>query len=159
MGRPAGWMQKLTGRGAMRSSGTPSLRNEIEPLFWKKIAVGITSENAAHATGVSSAVGTRWFRHRGGIQLFISRLYTKFLKTSITRLILFKIFSPFALHTYRVGIAMRNAMNAVTEPSSPSTEANLGCIDFCRRPTTGRWSPRLLNIRSVCTCRRRASGS
>ena len=33
MGRPAGWMQKLTGRGAMRSPGAPSLRNEIERLF------------------------------------------------------------------------------------------------------------------------------
>jgi len=66
MGRPAGWMQKLTGRGAMRSPGAPSLRNEIERLFWKQITTGITSEKAAEATGVSSAVGTRWFRHRGG---------------------------------------------------------------------------------------------
>ena len=33
MGRPAGWMQDLTGRGAMRSPGGPSLRNEIERLF------------------------------------------------------------------------------------------------------------------------------
>ncbi|HCS42995.1 MAG TPA: IS30 family transposase, partial [Pseudomonas sp.] len=47
MGRPAGWMQKLTGRGAMRSPGAPSLRNEIERLFWKQIATGITSEKAA----------------------------------------------------------------------------------------------------------------
>jgi hypothetical protein len=65
MGRPAGWMQKLTGRGAMRSPGVPSLRNEIERLFWKQITTRITSEKAAEATGVSSAVGTRWFRHRG----------------------------------------------------------------------------------------------
>ena len=72
MGRPAGWMQKLTGRGAMRSPGAPSLRNEIERLFWKQIATGITSEKAAEATGVSSAVGTRWFRHRGGMPLFMS---------------------------------------------------------------------------------------
>ena len=32
MGRPAGWMQKLTGRGAMRSPGAPSLRREIERM-------------------------------------------------------------------------------------------------------------------------------
>lgn len=72
MGRPAGWMQKLTGRGAMRSPGAPSLRNEIERLFWAKIATGITSEKAADAVGVSAPVGTRWFRHRGGMPLFMS---------------------------------------------------------------------------------------
>ena len=72
MGRPAGWMQKLTGRGAMRSPGAPSLRNEIERLFWVQIATGITSEKAAQAVGVSTAVGTRWFRHRGGMPLFMS---------------------------------------------------------------------------------------
>lgn len=56
----------------MRSPGAPSLRNEIERLFWEQVATGITSEKAAEATGVSSAVGTRWFRHRGGMPLFMS---------------------------------------------------------------------------------------
>lgn len=46
MGRPAGWMQKLTGRWTMRSPGTPSLRSEIERLFWEQIATGITSQQA-----------------------------------------------------------------------------------------------------------------
>lgn len=73
MGRPAGWMQELTGRGAMRSPGAPSLRREIERQFWEKIATGITSEKAAEAVGVSQVVGTRWFRHRGGMPLFMSR--------------------------------------------------------------------------------------
>ena len=59
MGRPAGWMQKLTGRWTMRLPGAPSLRGEIERLFWEQIATGITSEKAAEAVGVSSAVGTR----------------------------------------------------------------------------------------------------
>ena len=72
MGRPAGWMQKLTGRGAMRSPGAPSLRRETERQFWKQIATGVTSENAAEAVGVSQAIGTRWFRHRGGMPLFMS---------------------------------------------------------------------------------------
>jgi hypothetical protein len=67
MGRPAGWMQKLTGRGAMRSPGAPSLRCETERMFWKQIATGLTSEKAAESVAVSSSVGTRWFRHRGGI--------------------------------------------------------------------------------------------
>ena len=73
MGRPAGWMRQLTGRSAMRSPGAPSLRREIERLFWIQIATGITSEKAAEAVGVSQPVGTRWFRHRGGMPLSISR--------------------------------------------------------------------------------------
>ncbi|QLG87628.1 IS30 family transposase [Chitinibacter bivalviorum] len=65
-------MLKLTGRGAMRSPGAPSLRRETERLFWEQIATGITSEKAAEAVGVSQAVGTRWFRYRGGMPLFMS---------------------------------------------------------------------------------------
>ena len=72
MSRPAGWMQELTGRGAMRSPGAPSLRREVERQFWQKIATGITSEKAAEAVGVSQPVGSRWFRHRGGMPLFMS---------------------------------------------------------------------------------------
>ena len=73
MGRPAGRMQKLTGRGAMRSPGAPSIRCEIERRFWEQIATGITSERAAEAVGVSPVIGARWFRHRGGMPLFMSR--------------------------------------------------------------------------------------
>ena len=73
MGRPARWMQKLTGRGAMRSPGAPSLRREVERQFWEQIATGMTSESAAEVVGVSQAVGSRWFRHRGGMPLFMSK--------------------------------------------------------------------------------------
>ena len=73
MGRPAGWMRKLTGRGTMRSPGAPSHQREIQQRFWEQIATGITNERAAQAVGVSQAVGTRWFRHRGGMPLFISK--------------------------------------------------------------------------------------
>jgi transposase len=69
MGRPAGWIHELTGRGAMRSPGAPSHRRETERRFWEQIATGITSERAAEAVGVSQAVGTRWFRHNGGMPL------------------------------------------------------------------------------------------
>jgi hypothetical protein len=73
MGRPAGWMYKLTGRAAMRSPGAPSHRREIERRFWEQIATGITSEKAAEVVGVSQAVGTRRFRHNGGMPLFMSK--------------------------------------------------------------------------------------
>jgi transposase-like protein len=73
MGLLAVWMQELTGREAMRSSCAPSHRLEIERRFWAQILTGITSERVAQAFGVSPAVGSRWFRHRGGMALFISK--------------------------------------------------------------------------------------
>src|SRR3954468_13912151 len=70
MGRPASWMQELTGRSPMKSPGAPSHRREVEREFWKEIAKGLLAEEAAHAVGVSQAVGARWFRHGGGMSPF-----------------------------------------------------------------------------------------
>jgi IS30 family transposase len=71
MGRPAGWMKALTGRSPMKSPGAPSLRRDVERLFWREIARGLTSENAAIAVGASQAAGGRWFRERGGMPSFM----------------------------------------------------------------------------------------
>jgi IS30 family transposase len=73
MGRPAGWMTELTGRAPMRSPGAPSLRRDVERLFWREIANGLTSEDAALVVGASSAAGSRWFRERGGMPTFMLR--------------------------------------------------------------------------------------
>jgi transposase-like protein len=70
MGRPAGWMKALTGRSPMKSPGAPSHRREVERRFWGEIARGLTSEEAGIAVGVSQAVGSRWFRQRGGMSPF-----------------------------------------------------------------------------------------
>ena len=67
MGRPAGWVKELTGRSPMRSPGAPSLRREVERLFWGEIAKGLLAEEAANVVGVSQAVGGRWFRNGGGM--------------------------------------------------------------------------------------------
>ncbi len=60
-------MKELTGRSAMRSPGAPSLRREVERDFWRQVAKGLTSEDAAVAVGASQAAGSRWFRERGGM--------------------------------------------------------------------------------------------
>jgi IS30 family transposase len=55
-------------RGQMWSPGRPSTaRREDRVRFWDAIARGMSSEAAAAAAGVSSAVGTRWFRESGGM--------------------------------------------------------------------------------------------
>lgn len=71
MGRQPGWMVTQTGRPAMRSPGRPPIRRDLERAFWRRIAVGMTSEDAAAAVGVSGPVGSRWFRERGGMPTFL----------------------------------------------------------------------------------------
>ncbi len=55
-------------RGQMWSPGRPSVaRREDRVRFWRSIAAGVSSEDAASAAGVSRAVGSRWFRQAGGM--------------------------------------------------------------------------------------------
>jgi transposase, IS30 family len=58
----------LTGRAPMCSHGRPPVaRREHRQRFWAAIANGLSSEDAGVAVGVSSAVGSRWFRESGGM--------------------------------------------------------------------------------------------
>ena len=52
----------------MRSPGRPEINQRlIKQAFWENIAVGLQSEDAARACGVSQPLGPRWFRQAGGI--------------------------------------------------------------------------------------------
>ncbi len=52
----------------MSSPGRPPInRREVQQRFWRKIAEGLSSEDAALACGVSVPVATRWFRDGGGM--------------------------------------------------------------------------------------------
>jgi IS30 family transposase len=68
MGRPRGWGSEQTGRPVMRSPGRPPVgRREHRVRFWRAIARGATSVDAAGEAGVSAVVGVRWFREAGGM--------------------------------------------------------------------------------------------
>lgn len=67
MGRLAGWLRELAGRSAMISPRAPKTRRGVEREFWKGVPNGASSEDAAVAVGVSSAVGARWFRQGDGM--------------------------------------------------------------------------------------------
>jgi Helix-turn-helix domain len=55
-------------RGQMWSPGRPSVaRREDRQRFWRMIAEGCSTEEAAGAAGVSGAVGARWYRDSGGM--------------------------------------------------------------------------------------------
>jgi len=50
------------------SAGRPGVGlHHKRQRFWKGIALGLSSEEAAVAAGVSQAVGSRWFRDSGGM--------------------------------------------------------------------------------------------
>jgi hypothetical protein len=67
VGRPPGSMAAATGRPPMRSPGRPPPHRDVQRQFWRRIAEGMSSEDAAAACGVSPSVGSRWFRHGGGM--------------------------------------------------------------------------------------------
>jgi IS30 family transposase len=51
----------------MRSPGRPEPSRAVQREFWRLIASGVTTVEAAEAVGVSWPVGARWFRHAGGM--------------------------------------------------------------------------------------------
>ena len=54
-------------RPAMRSPGRPVPARHVEREFWRLIAQGKSTEDACGGVGVSIPVGSRWFRHAGGM--------------------------------------------------------------------------------------------
>lgn len=68
---PAGarrqWAADRAMRAPMRSPGRPESSRAVQREFWRLIASGITTVQAAEGVGVSAPVGIRWFRHAGGM--------------------------------------------------------------------------------------------
>lgn len=68
---PAGarrqWAADRALRAPMRSPGRPEPSRAVQREFWRLIASGITTVQAARRVGVSEPVGVRWFRHAGGM--------------------------------------------------------------------------------------------
>ena len=51
----------------MRSPGRPEPSRAVQRAFWRLIATGITTAEAAVEVAVSGPVASRWFRHGGGM--------------------------------------------------------------------------------------------
>lgn len=62
------WRADRALRPPMRSPGRPVPSRAVQRDFWALIATGITTAEAAVRVGVSVPVGTRWFRHAGGMR-------------------------------------------------------------------------------------------
>ena len=61
------WAADRALRPPMRSPGRPEPSRSVQRAFWRLIAVGVTTEDAAVLVGVSTPVATRWFHHAGGM--------------------------------------------------------------------------------------------
>ena len=58
----------ISGRDKLRSPGRPKAAHRHQRvLFWRLIANGLSSEEAAVQVGASAPVGSRWFREAGGM--------------------------------------------------------------------------------------------
>jgi len=61
------WRADRALRPPMRSPGRPEPSRAVQRQFWRLIATGINSAEAALRVGVSVPVGSRWYRHAGGM--------------------------------------------------------------------------------------------
>jgi hypothetical protein len=141
VGRPAGWMKALTGRSAMKSPGAPSLRRDVERAFWREIATGLTSEEAAIAVGASQAACARWFRERGGMPSLS-------LRPLSGRYLTFQEREEIALRRVQGAEIREIARELRRNPSTISQELRRnaatrgGKLDY--RPSVAQWKAELL---------------
>lgn len=124
-------------RGVMRSPGRPSVaRREELVRFWRAIARGLSSEEAAREAGVSQAVGSRWFRRSGGMPSIslapVSGRYLSFAEREEIAI----------LHAQQIGVR-EIARRLSRAPSTISRELRRNASTRSRvvtyRATTAQW--------------------
>ncbi len=125
------------GRPRMRSPGRPSVaRREERQRFWRTIAAGYSSEEAAAVAGVSAAVGVRWFREGGGMP-------SVSLRPTSGRYLSFSEREEIALLRVRGAGVREIARRLQRSPSTISRElrrnaaTRSGSLDY--RATTAQW--------------------
>src|SRR5436190_922955 len=119
------------------SPGRPSVaRREGRVRFWRSIAAGVSSTDAAAVAGVSPAVGSRWFRDGGGMPPIslvpLSGRYLSFAEREEIAI----------LHAQRVGvreIARRLGRSASTISRELRRNASTRAHRREYRATTAQW--------------------
>ena len=137
MGR---WQRRRSdraGHGPIHAPGRPPVgRREDRQTFWKAIARGVSSWDAAGEAGVSPVIGTRWFRKNGGMPPTnlapLSGRYLSFAEREAIAL----------LHAQRVGvreIARRIARASSTISRELRRNAAARSSGFDYRASTAHW--------------------
>ena len=128
-------------RRKSRSPGRPPVvAKAARRPFWEAIARGLTSEDAARVAGVSPPVGSRWFRHYGGMPP--SHLRASAPVRSARYLSLLEREEIALLHAQGHGVRAI-ARRLVRSPSTISRELRRNAAtrsgDFMYRATTAQW--------------------
>ncbi len=124
-------------RGQMWSPGRPSVaRREDRQRFWREIAAGRSTEDAAGAAGVSVPVGIRWFRDGGGMSPIslapASKRYLSFAERE-------EIAILHAQHVGVRGIARQLGRSASTISRELRRNASTRSHAVVYRATTAQW--------------------
>ena len=124
-------------RGQIWSPGRPSIaRREDRIRFWEAIAAGAQSEDAAAAAGVSGPVGSRWFRHAGGMApISLAPLSGRYLSFAEREEIAI-------LHAQRVGVReiarrLDRAPSTISRELRRNAATRSNTVDY--RATTAQW--------------------
>src|SRR4051794_19279616 len=125
------------GGGRSWSPGRPTVaQREDRVRFWRSIAAGVASTDAAAVAGLSPAVGSRWFRDGGGMPpISLVPLSGRYLSFSEREEIAI-------LHAQRVGvreIARRLGRSASTVSRELRRNASTRSNAVVYRATTAQW--------------------
>lgn len=172
----------------MRSPGRPEPSRAVQRAFWRLIRAGAASEDAAAEVGVSTPVGSRWFRHAGGMcpislaeptgrfLCFAEREEIALLRAqghgvreiarrlgrdpaTISRELRRNAATRAGQRVYRAGVAQWKAQQAAKRPKGPSSRATLGYVPTSSASWPAR-SPTPTGARSPArTCRGPGDGT
>jgi IS30 family transposase len=130
-----------SGRMPLFSPGRPPAAGRDERRrFWRAVAAGMATENAAVEVGISQAVGTRWFREAGGMppSTFrssakpLSGRYLSFAEREEIALLLVQGFS-----IREVGRRLGRAPSTISRELRRNAATRGGSLEY--RATTAQW--------------------
>ncbi len=130
-----------SGRAPLPSPGRPSAAGRDEQnRFWRAIARGVSSEEAALEAGVSQPVGTRWFRQAGGMPPAMFRSSAKPLSGRYLSLIEREEIALLKVQGHSIqGIGRRlgRAASTISRELRRNAATRSGGLEY--RATTAQW--------------------
>lgn len=130
-----------SGRAPLPSPGRPPLAGRDEQIgFWRAIATGLSSEEAALEAGVSQPVGTRWFRKAGGMAPTMFRSSAKPLSGRYLSLIEREEIALFRVQGHsmqEIGRRLSRSASTISRELRRNAATRSGGLEY--RATTAQW--------------------
>ena len=130
-----------SGRASLSSPGRPPVAGRDEQnRFWRAIATGLSSEDAALEAGVSQPVGTRLFRKAGGMPPAMFRSSAKPLSGRYLSLGEREEIALLTVQGYsmqEIGRRLRRAASTISRELRRNAATRSGGLEY--RGTTAQW--------------------